>query len=89
MPTRFARLLLPIVVASALAGCTTSSSVVAVDRRPSAALLLPCQDPALVADPESASDEEIELERIAVARAYVDCKRRHADLATFVKGGKP
>ncbi len=40
-------------------------------------------------DPETATDEQVELERIAVARAYVDCKRRHADLARFVKGGKP
>ncbi len=77
-----------IAAAWAVAGCTTSSQVVSVERRPSAALLLPCQDPALVPDPETATDEQVELERVAVARAYVDCKRRHADLVTFVKGGK-
>ena len=84
---RFARLLMPIACGSALAACTTLSRVVAVDRQPSAALLLPCQDPELVPDPEAATDEQVETERINVARAYVDCKRRHADLVTFVKGG--
>jgi hypothetical protein len=49
------RLLMPIACASALAACTTSSRVVAVDRQPSAALLLPCQDPELVPDPETAT----------------------------------
>jgi hypothetical protein len=60
-----------------------------VDRRPSAALLLPCQDPELVPDPETATAEQVNVERINVARAYVDCKRRHGDLVTFVTGGKP
>ena len=69
-----------------LAACQTS--YVAVDRQPSAALLLPCQDPELVPDPESASSEQINVERINVAKAYVDCKQRHGDLVTFVKGGR-
>ena len=56
-----------------------------MDCQPSAALLLPCQD--LEPDPETASDEQVEVERINVARAYVDCRQRHADLVTFVKGG--
>jgi len=70
----------------ALAAC--QSSYVAVDRQPSAALLLPCRDPELVPDPESASSEQINVERINVAKAYVDCKQRHGDLVTFVKGGR-
>lgn len=78
---------MPIAAASVVAACETSSRVVAVDRQPSAALLLPWQDPELVPDPETATDEQIEVERINVARAYVDCRHRHADLVTFVKGG--
>ena len=85
---RFARLLMPIACGSALAACTTLSRVVAVDRQPSAALLLPCQDPELVADPETATVEEVNVERVNVARAYVDCRQRQGDLVTFVKGGK-
>lgn len=39
-------------------------------------------------DPDSATAEQINVERINVAKAYVDCKQRHADLTTFVRGGK-
>jgi hypothetical protein len=58
-----------------------------VARQPDAGLLLPCQDPALVDDPETATDNEVAAERIRVAEAYLACKRRHADLVTFVKAG--
>jgi hypothetical protein len=44
-------------------------------------------DPVLVPDPEAASSEEINVERLAVARAYADCRQRHSDLVLFVKGG--
>lgn len=60
----------------------------AADRRPDASLLLPCVDPVLVADPETATDNEVAAERIRVAEAYLACKRRHGDLATFVQGGR-
>ena len=53
-------------------------------RQPDAGLLLPCQDPALVDDPDSATDNEVAAERIRVAEAYLACKRRYADLVTFV-----
>ena len=53
---------------------------------PDTSLLLPCQDPQLVDDPETATDNDIAAERIRVAEAYLACKQRHADLATFVKG---
>lgn len=56
-------------------------------RRPDASLLLPCQDPALVDDPDAATDNDVAAERIRVAEAYLACKRRHADLVTFVRGG--
>ena len=56
-------------------------------RQPDASLLLPCQDPQLVDDPETATDNEVAAERIRVAEAYLACKRRHADLVNFVKGG--
>ena len=55
--------------------------------QPSAALLLPCQAPELVPDPETASDKQVEVERVNVARAYVDCRQRHPDMVTFVKLG--
>ncbi|MBS0524306.1 MAG: hypothetical protein JSS04_11805 [Proteobacteria bacterium] len=58
-----------------------------VARRPDASLLLPCRDPALVDDPETATDNEVAAERIRVAAAYLACKQRHADLVTFVKAG--
>lgn len=54
---------------------------------PDASLLLPCQDPQLVADPDTATDNEVAAERIRVAEAYLACKRRHSDLATFVRAG--
>jgi hypothetical protein len=69
-----------------LAACASSSTVPA-SRQPDASLLLPCQDPALVADPDSATDNEVAAERIRVAEAYLACRQRHADLVTFVTGG--
>jgi len=67
-----------------LAACT-SYSTVPVSRQPDASLLLPCRDPELVADPETASDNDVAAERIRVAEAYLACKQRHGDLVTFVK----
>ena len=69
-----------------LTACANSSAV-PVARRPDASLLLPCQDPALVDDPDSATDNDVAAERIRVAEAYLACRRRHADLVTFVKAG--
>jgi hypothetical protein len=54
---------------------------------PDASLLLPCVDPALVDDPDTASDNEVAAERVRVAEAYLACKQRHTDLVTFVRGG--
>lgn len=56
-------------------------------RRPDPSLLLPCQDPALVTDPDAATDNDVAAERIRVGEAYLACKQRHADLVTFEKGG--
>jgi hypothetical protein len=72
--------------ATLLAACA-SSSTVPVARQPDASLLLPCQDPVLVDDPDSATDNEVAAERIRVAEAYLACKRRHADLVAFVQAG--
>ena len=58
-------------------------------RQPDASLLLPCRDPQLVPDPETASDNEVAAERIRVAEAYLACRQRHADLVTFVKSEGP
>jgi hypothetical protein len=62
---------------------------VPVPRHPDASLLLPCVDPVLVEDPDTASDNDVAAERIRVAEAYLACKRRHADLVTFETGGTP
>lgn len=70
----------------ALAACESFS--VPVSRLPDASLLAACVDPVLVADPEQASDNDIAAERLRVAEAYLACKRRHADLSAFVRGGK-
>ena len=64
-----------------LTACGSSFQVV----KPSvdASLLQPCQDPLLA--PAEASDNEIAAERLRVAKAYLDCKARHAALADRVK----
>lgn len=72
--------------ATLLTACANSSSV-PVARKPDASLLLPCQDPTLVADPDTATDNDVAAERIRVGQAYLACKQRHADLVTFEKGG--
>ena len=46
-------------------------------------LLQPCTDPVLA--PEDGSDNEIAAERLRVAKAYLDCKVRHAALVDRVK----
>jgi hypothetical protein len=51
-------------------------------------LLLACQDPELVADPQNATVAQINVERIRVAQAYADCRQRHGDLAVWVKGNQ-
>jgi hypothetical protein len=47
-------------------------------------LLQPCRDPQL-APPDNPSDNELAAERLRVAKAYLDCKARHATLADRVK----
>lgn len=46
-------------------------------------LLLPCVDPMLAT--ETPTDNELAAERIRVAKAYVDCRDKHAALAGRVK----
>jgi hypothetical protein len=48
-----------------------------------ASLLLPCQDPMLA--PDNPSDNELAVERLRVAKAYIDCKARHGALADRIK----
>ena len=79
---RLALSLLP--CAMLLQACASSSIPVVVRPQPGAELLAGCVDPQLA--PDNASDSDIALERLAVAEAYVDCKRRHADLAQWVRG---
>jgi hypothetical protein len=68
-----------------LAACT-SFSAVPVPRQPDASLLLPCRDPGLVDDPDTASDNDMAAEQIRVVEACLACKQRQGDLATLVKG---
>ena len=65
------------------AGC--APSLMAVNPTPNAALLLPCIPPRLT-DPETATDNDVALEMIELAKAYADCERRQADLAKWVRG---
>ena len=68
--------------ATLLSGCGSLSYLV-TSPSPGAALLLPCVDPALIVDPATATDTDIALERVKVAQAFVDCKRRHQDLVDW------
>jgi hypothetical protein len=47
--------------------------------------MLPCLDPALP-DPETATDRDVANALLEIEQAYVDCKRRQADLAAWVRG---
>jgi hypothetical protein len=46
-------------------------------------LLQPCVDPLLAS--ADASDNELAAERLRVAKAFLDCKARHATLADRVR----
>jgi len=59
------------------------SSFQAVKPQVDASLLQPCVDPILA--PDDPSDNELAAERLRVAKAYLDCKARHAALADRVK----
>ena len=48
-----------------------------------ASLLQPCVDPMLA--PDNASDNELAAERLRVAKAYIDCRDRHAALIERTK----
>lgn len=53
-----------------------------VKPQPSAALLLPCREPAVA---DTSTDTGIALLIVGLAHAYADCRQRHADLAKWVK----
>lgn len=80
-PRSLVSALSPLLCALLLTACGTSYKVVKPDIAPS--LLLPCVDPILA--PDNASDNEIGAERIRVARAYIDCRDKHAALADRVR----
>lgn len=48
--------------------------------------MAPCTDPELVANPDAATVEDVNVERVNVAKAYVDCKTEKATLVKFLKG---
>lgn len=52
---------------------------------PGASLLLPCQAPRLVQNPDAATDNDFALMMLELAKAYRDCERRQADLAKWVR----
>jgi hypothetical protein len=60
------------------------SSFQAVKPTIDASLLLPCQDPQL-APLDNPSDNDLAVERLRLAKAYLDCKARHQTLADRVK----
>ena len=59
------------------------SSFQAVKPTIDASLLQPCVDPQLA--PDDASDNELAAERLRVAKAFLDCKARHATLVDRVR----
>ena len=50
--------------------------------------MVPCQDPELppAANPSSPTVQDVALDGIDLARAYVNCKRKHDDLIKWVQG---
>jgi hypothetical protein len=78
-------LLAALLCAMLCAGCARLSLPVVVTPKPSEALLLPCRDP-MLPDPETATDNQVGAALLDLAKAYADCKQRHASLATFVRG---
>ena len=81
---RIALVLLPCAL---LPAACASSSPGPLSRQPDPSLLLPCVDPLLVDNSDTATDNEIAAERLRVAAAYLACKQRQQDLAAFVRGG--
>lgn len=76
-------------LAGLLVGCgSTPDRPVVVRPQPGAGLLLPCVDPILIASPETATDNDVALERVRVAEAYVNCRQRQAGLAKWVRDEK-
>lgn len=78
---RLSRVLPILVCGLAVQGCVQSFSV----PRPQAGLLTPCPNPVLVPDPDNASSEEINVERVRVAEWGACNKRKYDDLATWAK----
>lgn len=72
-----------VMVAAALSCGACAPSFQAVKPEIAPSLLLPCVDPILA--PDNPSDNELAAERIRVAKAYVDCRDKHAALAGRVK----
>lgn len=69
-------------VALFCAGCVTYSAA----PTPSAQILQPCADPDyLVPDVNTAGAQEINTERLSVAKAFVNCKRMDDDRITWMK----
>mgnify|MGYP001807649174 CR=1 FL=1 len=82
MPHRLRGNVLPALLCGLLlTACAPSWQVVKPEIAPS--LLLPCIDPVLASD--NPSDNELAAERIRVAKAYVDCRDRHAALADRIR----
>lgn len=78
------RLLAAPLYAMLLAGCGTS--LVPVAPRPQAALLADCVDPPIIQTPETATDNDVGVMMIKLAQGYVDCRQRHRDLVSWVRG---
>lgn len=62
--------------------CAPSSVPVVVQTKPSEALLSPCVDPE-VGNPTTDNDYGVLM--LELARAYADCRQRHADLSAWVR----
>ena len=83
MPLSRLHVLLALPCALLSTGCGPSPDrPVVVIPKPSAALLLPCQDPPAA---DTATDTGVALVIIGLGQAFADCRQRQADLAKWVK----
>lgn len=78
------RALLTTAIALQLAAC--APSYVATQTRPAASLLQECQEPALVPDPDAATRQELQVEKVRLARAFADCRDQNHALIQWVVG---
>ena len=54
--------------------------------RPAAGLLEECAEPVLVDDPDTATRQELQVEKLKLGRAFADCRAQNHALIQWVVG---